>query len=140
MAMRSGTDWQLEYLHQLRQILEFQQEQAKRFWERTRWLRWLTFPAYLSWLGVWLLAYRSEEIWQAMWTVKTTPSRATKRQKVLGFFALPRLRRLAAVHLWWLRHGNYFSWVICTAVVASVFIYTVMFFIFYLLITGYRFG
>lgn len=129
MIVQSGSDWQLEHLRLLKPILVAQQEKAKQFWERMRWLQWLTLPAYLGWLGIWLLAYRSEEIWQAMWIVKTAPSLATRRQKYLAFFALPRLRQFAAMHLWWLQHGNYFRWVVCTAVVGSMFVYAAIAFV-----------
>ncbi|MDW8052672.1 MAG: hypothetical protein RMJ83_09375, partial [Armatimonadota bacterium] len=114
--MQSGiSDWQLDYLHRLRHLIDTERERAARLWQRTRWLRLLTLPMGLAWVGLRLFINHSEEVWQAMWVVTTNPTQATARQRILAYWSMPRVRWMAYAQLHWMhRYLKDFVW-LCVA-------------------------
>lgn len=98
-----ASDWQLDYLRLLRKLLDTEREAAERVWQRTRWVRWLTLPAFPVWVGLRAFIDHSEEVWQAMWVMKTNPAQATARQRMLAHWSMPRLQRMATAQLLWVR-------------------------------------
>lgn len=98
-----ASDWQMGYLYQLRSLLDAEREEAERLWQRTRWLRLLTLPMWPAWMGLRASIDHSEEVWQAMWTLKTNPAHATARQRMLAYWSMPRTRQLAYAQLYWTR-------------------------------------
>jgi hypothetical protein len=97
------SDWQLDYLRLLRKLLDTEREAAERLWQRTRWVRWLTLPAFPVWVGLRAFINHSEEVWQAMWVMKTNPAQATDRERMLAHLGMPRLRWMAYAQLLWMR-------------------------------------
>lgn len=96
-------DWQLDYLYSLRNLLDTEREAAERVWRRTRWVRWLTIPAFPVWVGLRAFIDHSDEVWQAMWVMKTNPAQATDRERMLARWGMPRLRWMAYAQLLWVR-------------------------------------
>lgn len=98
---QEASDWQIDYLYQLRSLLDTEREEAERLWQRTRWLRLLTFPMLPAWMGLRAFIDHGEEVWQAIWIMKTNPDQATARQRVLAYWSMPRTRWMAYAQLHW---------------------------------------